>query len=175
MMPFWSNGLRIKPLTALLVLLAVGVFGFLTSDSPAVAQGTLTAPTNGTFVSNAAGERTLTSDGGGNADSFLLVATHTETFDYANENVPDGAARTGTVTGLTGGADDPDVVVAPQATADGLATRDGVAGLVTAQGVDSQCSADDYDRDEDQVIQLQQGKPDPGPIDGYCREHHRHR
>ena len=148
MMPFWSNGLRIKPLTALLVLLAVGVFGFLTSDSPAVAQGTLTAPTNGTFVSNAAGERTLTSDGGGNADSFLLVATHTETFDYANENVPDGAARTGTVTGLTGGADDPDVVVAPQATADGLATRDGVAGLVTAQGVDSQCSADDYDRDE---------------------------
>ena len=148
MMPFWSNGLRIKPLTALLVLLAVGVFGFLTSDSPAVAQGTLTAPTNGTFVSNAAGERTLTSDGGGNADSFLLVATHTETFDYANENGPDGAARTGTVTGLTGGADDPDVVVAPQATADGLATRDGVAGLVTAQGVDSQCSADDYDRDE---------------------------
>ena len=40
------------------------------------------------------------------------------------------------------------IVVAPQATADGLATQYGVAELVAAQGVDSQCSADDYDRDE---------------------------
>ena len=148
MMPSWSNRLRINPLTALLVLVAVGVFGFLSGDSLAVAQGTLPAPTNGTVVSNTAGERTLAWDGGGNADSFRLVAVHTETFDYANENGPDGAARTGTVTGLTGGADYPGIVVAPQATADGLATQYGVAELVAAQGVDSQCSADDYDRDE---------------------------
>ena len=106
MMPSWSNRLRINPWTALLLLLlvlvAAGVFGFLSGDSPAVAQGTLPAPTNGTAASNTAGERTLVWDGGGNADSFRLVAVHTETFDYANENVPDGAARTGTVTGLTG-------------------------------------------------------------------------
>ena len=148
MMPSWSNRLRINPLTALLVLVAVGVFGFLSGDSPAVAQGTLPAPTNGTVVSNTAGERTLARDGGGNADSFLLVAVHTETFDYANENGPDGAARTGAVTGLTEGADYLGIVVAPQATADGLATQYGVAELVAVQGVDSQCSADDYDRDE---------------------------
>ena len=148
MMPSWSNRLRINPLTALLVLVAAGVFGFLSGDSAAVAQGTLPAPTNGTAVSNTAGERTLARDGGGNADSFLLVAVHTETFDYANENVPDGAARTGTVTGLTGGADYRGIVVAPQATANGLATQYGVAKLVAVQGVDSQCSADDYDRDE---------------------------
>ena len=148
MMPSWSNRLRIHPLTALLVLVAVSVFGFLSGDSPAVAQGTLPAPTNGTVVSNTAGERTLARDEGGNADSFLLVAVHTETFDYANENVPDGAARTGTVTGLTEGADYLGIVVAPQATADGLATQYGVAELVAVQGVDSQCSADDYDRDE---------------------------
>ena len=148
MMPSWSNRLRINPLTALLVLVAAGVFGFLSGDSPAVAQGTLPAPTNGTAVSNTAEERTLARDGGGNADSFLLVAVHTETFDYANENGPDGAARTGTVTGLTGGADDLGIVGAPQATGDGLATPYGVAELVAVQGVDSQCSADDYDRDE---------------------------
>ena len=148
MMPSWSNRLRINPLTALLVLVAAGVFGFLSGDSPAVAQGTLTAPTNGTAVSNTAEERTLARDGGGNADSFRLVAVHTETFDYANANGPDGAARTGTVTGLTGGADYLGIVVAPQATGDGLATPYGVAELVAVQGVDSQCSADDYDRDE---------------------------
>ena len=148
MMSSWSNRLRINPLTALLVLVAAGVFGFLSGDSPAVAQGTLTAPTNSTAVSNTAGERTLAWDGGGNADSFLLVAVHMETFDYANENGPDGAARTGTVTGLTGGADYLGIVVAPQATADGLATQYGVAELVAAQGVDSPCPADDYDRDE---------------------------
>ena len=148
MMSSWPNRLLIGSLTALLVLVAAGVFGFLSGDSPAVAQGTLPAPTNGTAVSHTAGERTLAWDGGGNADSFLLVATRTETFDYANENMPDGAARTGTVTGLTGGADDPDVVVAPQATADGLATHYGVAELVAVPDVDSQCSADDYDRDE---------------------------
>ena len=148
MMPSWSNRLRINPLAALLVLVAVGVFGFLSGDSAAVAQGTLPAPTNGTTVSNTAGERTLARDGGGNADSFLLVAVHTETFDYENANGPDGAARTGTVTGLTGGADYLGIVVAPQATADGLATQYGVAKLVPVPDVDPQCSADDYDRDE---------------------------
>ena len=148
MMPSWSNRLRINPLAALLVLVAVGVFGFLSGDSAAVAQGTLPAPTNGTAVSNTAGERTLARDGGGNADSFLLVAVHTETFDYENANGPDGAARTGTVTGLTGGADYLGIVVAPQATADGLATQYGVAKLVPVPDVDPQCSADDYDRDE---------------------------
>ncbi len=68
--------------------------------------------------------------------------------DYETEIVPDGAARTGTVTGLTGGADYLGIVVAPQATAGGLATQYGVDEPVAVQGVDSECSADDYDRNE---------------------------
>ncbi len=52
MMPAWSNRLRINPLAALLVLVAAGVFGFLSGTSPAVAQGTLTTATNVTAVFN---------------------------------------------------------------------------------------------------------------------------
>ena len=148
MMPSWSNRLRISLLAALIVLATLGVLGFLSSNSPAVAQGTLTAPTNVTAVSNAAGELTLTWEGGDNADSFLLIAVHMETFAYETETVAGGVAKTGTVTGLTGGANYLGIVVALQATADGLATPYGAAAPIPVQGVDSQCSTDDYDRDE---------------------------
>ena len=222
-----------------MVLAMLGVFGFLSSNSLAVAQGTLTTPTNVTAVSDAAGELTLTWEGGDNADSFVLIAVHMETFAYETETVAGGVAKTGTVTSLTGGANYLGIVVALQATADGLATPYGAAAPISVQGVDSQCSADDYDRNEwgeypgapddatptwtlpsDTVaspditldhhvalkdahisgacdwslgikndfatdpdnlnpttrsIQLQQGKPDTGPIDWYCKEHHRHR
>ena len=127
MMPSWSNRLRISPLAALLVLVAAGVFGFLSGDSPALAQGTLTNPTNVTAVSNAAGELTLTWQGGDNADSFLLIAVHLETIAYETEVVAGGVAKTGTVTGLTGGANYLGIVVALQASADGLATQYGAA------------------------------------------------
>ena len=127
MMPSWSNRLRISLLAALLVLVAAGVFGFLSGDSPALAQGTLTNPTNVTAVSNAAGELTLTWQGGDNADSFLLIAVHLETIAYETEVVAGGVAKTGTVTGLTGGANYLGIVVALQASADGLATQYGAA------------------------------------------------
>ena len=127
MMPSWSNRLRISLLAALMVLAMLGVFGFLSSNSPAVAQGTLTNPTNVTAVSNAAGELTLTWQGGDNADSFLLIAVHLETIAYETETVAGGVAKTGTVTGLTGGANYLGIVVALQASADGLATQYGAA------------------------------------------------
>ena len=127
MMPSWSNRLRISLLAALLVLVAAGVFGFLSGDSPALAQGTLTNPTNVTAVSNAAGELTLIWQGGDNADSFLLIAVHLETIAYETEVVAGGVAKTGTVTGLTGGANYLGIVVALQASADGLATQYGAA------------------------------------------------
>ena len=148
MIATWSNRLRINPLAALLVLVAAGVFGFLSGASPAVAQGTLTTPTNVMAVSDAAGELTLTWEGGDNADSYLLIAVHMETFAYETETVAGGVAKTGTVTGLTGGANYLGIVVALQATADGLATPYGAAAPISVQGVDSQCSADDYDRNE---------------------------
>ena len=149
MMPAWSNRLRIYPLAALLVLVAAGVFGFLSSNSPAVAQGTLTAPTNVTAVSNAAGELTLAWEGGDNADSYLLIAVNLQdTADYKTATVLGDAAKAGTVVGLTSGGNYLGIVVALQATADGLATQYGVAAPIPVQSVDSQCSADDYDRNE---------------------------
>ena len=132
-----------------MVLATLSVFGFLSSNSPAVAQGTLTAPTNVTAVSDAAGELTLAWEGGDNADSYLLIAVNLQdTADYKTATVLGDAAKTGTVTGLTGGGNYLGIVVALQATADGLATQYGVAAPIPVQSVDSQCSADDYDRDE---------------------------
>ena len=149
MMPAWSNRLRISLLAALMVLAMLGVFGFLSSNSAAVAQGTLTAPTNVTAVSNAAGELTLAWEGGDNVDSYLLIAVNLQdTADYKTATVLGDAAKTGTVTGLTGGANYLGIVVALQATADGLATQYGVAAPIPVQSVDSQCSADDYDRND---------------------------
>ena len=149
MMPSWSNRLRISLLAALLMLVAAGVFGFLSGASPAVAQGTLTAPTNVTAVSDAAGELTLAWEGGDNADSYLLIAVNLQdTADYKTATVPGDAAKAGTVVGLTSGGNYLGIVVALQATADGLATQYGVAAPIPVQSVDSQCSADDYDRNE---------------------------
>ena len=127
MMSSWSNRLRFVPLAALLVLTMLGVSVFLTGNSPAAAQGILTAPANVNAVSNSAGELTLTWEGGDNADYFLLIAADMETFEYEIANVSDAAARTGTVTGLTRGATYLGIVVALQATADGLMTQYGAA------------------------------------------------
>ena len=149
MMPSWSNRLRISLLAALMVLAMLSVFGFLSGASPAVAQGTLTAPTNVTAVSDAAGELTLAWEGGDNADSYLLIAVNLQdTADYKTATVLGDAAKAGTVVGLTSGGNYLGIVVALQATADGLATQYGVAAPIPVQSVDSQCSADDYDRNE---------------------------
>ena len=131
MMPSWSNRRSISPLAALLVLVAAGVFGFLSGDSPALAQGTLTNPTNVTAVSNAAGELTLTWEGGDNADSYLLIAVNLQdTADYKTATVLGDAAKAGTVAGLTSGGNHLVIVVALQTTEAGLETLYGTAGPV---------------------------------------------
>ena len=132
-----------------MVLAALGVFGFLSGASPAVAQGTLTTPTNVTAVSDAAGELAITWEGGDNADSYLLIAVNLQdTADYKTATVLGDAAKAGTVAGLTSGGNHLVIVVALQTTEAGLETLYGTAGPVPVQSVDSQCSADDYDRDE---------------------------
>ena len=91
----------------------------------------LVRPHNVEAVSNAPGELTLTWAGGDNANSYVLIAVHMGTFDYETTTVPNGAARTGTVTGLTGGASYLGIVVALQATADGLETLHGASSPVS--------------------------------------------
>ena len=90
----------------------------------------LVRPYNVGAVSEAPGGLTLTWAGGDNADSYVLIAVHMGTFDYETATVPNGAARTGTVTGLTGGASYLGIVVALQATADGLQTLHGASSPV---------------------------------------------
>ena len=67
--------------------------------------------------SDAAGELMLTWEGGANADSFLLIAVNmADTSDYKTATVSDGAARMGTVAGLTSGVNYLGIVVALQGT-----------------------------------------------------------
>ncbi len=134
MMPSWSNRRSISPLTALMVLAMLGVFGFLSGASPAVAQGTLTAPTKVTAVSNAAGEIAITWESGDNADSYLLIAVNLQdTADYKTATVLGDAAKAGTVAGLTSGGNHLVIVVALQTTEAGLETLYGTAGPVPVQ------------------------------------------
>ena len=128
-------------LAALAVAIAIAVSGFLSGTEPAAAQGNLSAPTNVTAVSSAAGEITLTWRGGDNADSFLLIAVHMGTFSYQTETVA-GAARTGTVTGLDGGANYLGIVVALRTTADGLQAQYGVAPQLPVQSAGTSAATD---------------------------------
>ena len=142
MMRSWSNRLSVIPLAALMVLGTLCVLGFLSSNSPAVAQGTFTAPASVIAVSNSAGELTLTWQGGDNADAFLLIAVHLETYDYETETVAGGVAKTGTVTGLTGGANYLGIVVAFHTTAYGLQTAYGVAPPIPVQSSGTSAATD---------------------------------
>ena len=116
--------------------------GFLSSNSPAVAQGTFTAPASVIAVSNSAGELTLTWQGGDNADALLLIAVHLETYDYETETVAGDAAKAGTVTGLTGGANYLGIVVAFHTTAYGLQTAYGVAPPIPVQSSGTSAATD---------------------------------
>ena len=74
-----------------------------------------TEPTNVQASSDAAGELMLNWEGGANADSFLLIAVNmADTSDYKTTTVSDGAARMGTVAGLTSGVNYLGIVVALQ-------------------------------------------------------------
>ena len=57
----------------------------------------------------------------------LHLGISLETIAYETETVAAGVAKTGTVTGLTGGANYLGIVVALQASADGLVTQYGAA------------------------------------------------
>jgi hypothetical protein len=80
---------------------------------------TLTKPTNVMAMSDAAGELSMTWEGADNADRYVLIAVDrssigSDSIEYKTEVVPDGAARTGTITGLTSGANYLGIVVAVQ-------------------------------------------------------------
>ena len=100
-------------------------------------SATLTQPSNVRAVSQTAGELTLMWEGGDNAHSYVLIAVHMGTFDYETANIADGAARSGTVTGLTEGERYLGIVVALQVQGDGsLETLYGSAAPVPVQAGD---------------------------------------
>ena len=80
----------------------------------------VTEPSNVMAASNAAGELTLTWEGAANAESYILIAVHSTNFTYERTDVSDGAARSGTVTGLTSGANYIGIVVALKGSGDDL-------------------------------------------------------
>ena len=78
-------------------------------------------PTNVVAMSDAAGELTLTWEGAANAELYVLLAVDlssvgTDTVSYQRQVITDGAARTGTVTGLTSGTRYLGIVVATRGT-----------------------------------------------------------
>ena len=91
-----------------------------TAYHPAMRTHEPAVPTKPTMVmasSDAAGELKLTWEGRANADSYLLIAVNmADTSDYKTANVSDGAARMGTVAGLTSGVNYLGIVVALQGT-----------------------------------------------------------
>ena len=130
-------------LATLMLLVAVGFSNSVGSITPAVAQGTPVSPTDVAAVSDAPGELTLTWEGGDGSDAFLLIAVHMETFEYETKTVADGAAKTGTVTGLTGGAEYLGIVVAFHVTANGPQTPYGVASPVAVRSAADASAATD--------------------------------
>ena len=103
-----------------------------TTDAPASTE--LTKPVEVMAESNAVGELTLTWEDGDNADSYLLIAVNTaDTSSYETVTVSNSAARMGTVTGLTSGADYLGIVVALQGTGADLLVEYGVSGTEAVQ------------------------------------------
>ena len=129
-------------LATLMLLVAVGFSNSVGSITPAVAQGTPVSPTDVAAVSDAPGELTLTWEGGDGSDAFLLIAVHMETFEYETKTVAGDAAKAGTVTGLTGGANYLGIVVAFHTTAYGLQTAYGVAPPIPVQSSGTSAATD---------------------------------
>ena len=93
----------------------------------------LTAPTNVMAMSDAAGALTLTWQGAANAESYILIAVHSTNFTYERTDVSDGAARSGTVTGLTPDADYIGIVVALKGSGDDLEVVHGSSSVTPVQ------------------------------------------
>jgi hypothetical protein len=93
----------------------------------------LTAPTMVEASSDAAGELTLTWQGAANVDSYILIAVNTTDFTYERADVSDGVARSGTVTGLTPGANYIGIVVALKGSGDDLEILHGSSSAMPVQ------------------------------------------
>ena len=95
----------------------------------------LTVPTTVVATSDAAGSLTLTWEGADNADLYVLIAVNLDAdpISWETETVTDGAARTGTVTGLTSGTRYLGIVVATQGTGTSLDVLYETAEIVTVQ------------------------------------------
>ena len=102
------------------------------TDAPASTE--LTKPVEVMAESNAVGELMLTWEDGDNADSYLLIAVNmADTSDYKTADVSDGAARMGTVTGLTSGVNYLGIVVALQGTGADRTFSYGASGVQAVQ------------------------------------------
>ena len=98
-----------------------------------VSQPPFEAPRNVLGISNSPGELTLSWGSADNPDSYLLIAVNMDTFEYETAIVSDGAARMGTVSGLTSGGSYLGIVVALKVTGGVVETPYGVATRVTVR------------------------------------------
>ena len=114
-------------------------YGLATLPDPSTADFPLRPPTNVMATSNAAGELTLTWEGGENADFYILIAVNMTNaaqggpFPYDRQLVNDPKARTGNVTALSPGAPYLGIVVAVKVTGTDVQTLHGTAGIMTVQ------------------------------------------
>ena len=105
----------------------------LTVTAITVSQPPFEAPRNVLGISNSPGELTLSWGSADNPDSYLLIAVNMDTFEYETAIVSDGAARMGTVSGLTSGGSYLGIVVALKVTGGVVETPYGVATRVTVR------------------------------------------
>ena len=105
----------------------------LTVTAITVSQPPFEAPRNVLGISNSPGELTLSWGSADNPDSYLLIAVNMDTLEYETAIVSDGAARMGTVSGLTSGGSYLGIVVALKVTGGVVETPYGVATRVTVR------------------------------------------
>ena len=105
----------------------------LTVTAITVSQPPFEAPRNVLGISNSPGELTLSWGSADNPDSYLLIAVNMDTFEYETAIVSDGAARMGTVPGLTSGGSYLGIVVVLKVTGGAVETPYGVATRVTVR------------------------------------------
>ena len=105
-----------------------------TSYHPAMkGADTLTEPTNVMAMSDMAGELSMTWEGAANADLYVLIAVDLDPISWETAVITDGAARSGTVPGLTSGKRYLGIVVATKGTGADLQVLYETAAIVTVQ------------------------------------------
>ena len=96
-------------------------------------SGALTEPTNIMAMSDAAGELSMTWEGAANADLYVLIAVDLAPISWETAVITDGAARSGTVTGLTSGKRYLGIVVATKGTGADTEVLYETAAIVTVE------------------------------------------